>query len=198
MATNGVAVTVKQAIAGVTFENALHFFDSDDHTPTEWEQIVSTAWVADGSFAQVVQTTDVDYLGVNVRDIDGEHDGVDVAWSNAINSGQVAEETVPISLSMLYSLRTEHAGKVGKGRIYIAGVRHSLYAAEQLKWNLSGSSGLEVAPAGAVFAAAVADAGVTTTLAVFSRKNDAVYPVTDVLPRTLFGEQRRRSGRVTP
>jgi hypothetical protein len=197
MAIHGISVIVKQSIGGVPFENNIHLYDTGTHTPDEIATGVAQAWVSTGSIGDVVQTTDVHYLGFNIRNIDGVHDGVDTDWNNATDTGQLGTETAPISIALLYSLRTEHAGKSGRGRMYIAGVRHDLYASMQLKWNLSGSAGIDAAPAGLVFANAISDALDTATLAVYSRKNDAVYPVTNAIAQTLFGEQRRRSGRVS-
>lgn len=198
MAVNGVQVVVKQAIDGVPFENVIHLADTGSFDAEAIAGAVCDAWTGDNSFADVVQTTAVDYVGVNVRDIDGEHDGVDVAWTNGNTSGQISEETAPISLSLLYSLRTAHPGKRGRGRLYIAGVRHGAYASNQLKWNLTGSPGDETVGACLAFAAQLNGIRSSAQMAVYSRVNDVVYPITDARAQTLFGEQRRRSGRVSP
>jgi hypothetical protein len=198
MAANTFQCTIKQAIGGVPFVNVIHVIDPGDHTPDELATGLSSAWVASSSIGDVVQTTDVDYLGFNIRSLDGVHDGVDVAWANGQDTGNVATETAPISLALVYSLRTNHPGRSGRGRAFIAGVRHDLYAAKQLKWNLAGSAGAEVSPAFAVFAGEFADAVDGATIAVYSRKNDASYPLINPIPQSIFGEQRRRSGRVTP
>ena len=198
MAANGVAVVVKQAISGVPFENVIHMIDAGANTGNDISQAVESAWVGANSFADVVQTAAVKYLGTNVRNIDGVHDGEDFAWSNGIDEGQISDETAPISISLLYSLRTAHPGRTGRGRLYIAGVRHGAFAAEQIKWNLTGSPGDETVGAALAFGAHLTAALGDLTWAVFSRKNNQVYPITNAIAQTLFGEQRRRSGRVTP
>jgi len=196
MAVNGYLVTIKQAIGGVPFENVLAIYDTANTVPETLVTAVQEAWVAEGSFGDVVQTTDVDYLGSNYRDLDGDHDGIDFGWMAGVTSGQVATETAPISISMLYSMRTEHAGKSGRGRLYVAGVTHGAFASMQLKWNLSGSPGTDIAVAADTFRDLIPGGVATASWAVYSRKLDQVNVVTTTQAQELFGDQRRRNARV--
>jgi hypothetical protein len=179
---------------GQKMQNVLHAQDESGLlNEGDVADAFEAAWVAAGSIADVVQTTDISYLATVVRNITLNTDGLERAWQNSTDTGASGVETVPPLVALCYTFKTGFAGRSNRGRAFIGGVVHSLYASQQTRWNLTGSPGTDIAVAFDVFGTELTSRGLNHH--VYSRKNGTSKLVTDYVCREGLASQAPRARR---
>ena len=187
-------VGVVQHWDGQDMVNVIHVLDGSGVQDADTiAGVVSDAWVATNSIADVVQTTDISYKQLNCRDITANAAGVEIDWPNGTTTGQINEETTPPSVAVCFTVKSTQAGRSKRGRMYISGVRHSLYSSLKTRWDLGGSAGIEVSGAGEAFRSALDSGG--CPLQIYSRLHSSYVAAFTVLPHSGLASQRRRANR---
>ena len=183
-----------QTRAGKEFVNVIHCVDeTGSMDPSDVEAALGDAWVADNSFADVVQVDAVHYTATRLRDITNGLATIEIPWSNAITTGAASTEGWPPSVAMCYTVKTLLAGRSHRGRMYIGGGLHSAYNSTQTAFDLTGSAGVLCSGAGEAFRSAL-DAG-GLNLHVYSRKLGTSQLAFSVLPHAGLASQRKRANR---
>ena len=194
MAAKVWQVAVHQDWSGKPMVNVVYVRDGSG--VDDQDQIggfVMDAWCATDCFADIVQTVDIDYSHVVVRNITDNLSGVEIPWAGSLSSGSVNTETVPPSIAICYTLKTGVAGRSRRGRLFIGGVTHGLYASGQTSWSLGGSPGSTIKNAGQVFRDELDNSGLS--LVVWSRVLSEATIVTDVTMDSGLASQRPRAHR---
>jgi hypothetical protein len=154
---------------------------------------VEAAWNVTDGFSDVVQTIDISYVGTRLRNITANGDTIEEPWNAGTAGGTVNTETAPPSVALCYTLLTGAGGRSNRGRIFIGGVQHGLYASEQVQWALGGSPGTTIVGACDRFADELTSNGVN--LHVYSRKNNTSRIVTSTRCNPGLASQRHRANR---
>jgi len=194
MAAHLWELALRQKRASVEFVNVLHVLDgSGTQAVDDICANAEDAWVTTNSFADVVQTDSIQYVGWRARDITAGTTTVELDWQNATDTGSASTETMPPSVAMCYTVRTTLGGKSHRGRIYLGGIRHNLYNSTQTAFDLGGSAGILASGAGEAFRAALDGNGIP--LHVYSRKLSSYQVAFTVLPHAGLASQRKRANR---
>jgi hypothetical protein len=166
---------VRQTWAGKEFVNVITIIDTTGVAAFDTIAAnVEDAWTASNSFADVVQTDSIHYTGHRLRDITNNGATIEYDWQSSTDTGSASTETMPPSVALCYTVKTNTAGRSYRGRMFIGGVRHNLYNSSQTAFDLAGSAGVLASGAGEAFRASLDSAN--TPLGVYSRKLNIATP----------------------
>ena len=194
MAAKIWSVALRQGWGDTEMITALHVQNSSGTAPAQdIADAVAGAWCISNSFADVVQTTDISYLGFRMRNITDNLATVEADWNGSFATGQISSETIPPSVAMCYTIKTTLAGRSHRGRIYLGGLRHQVYASGQTSFDLSGSAGVLASGAGEAFRSECDNSG--NQLVVYSRHLASATVAFSVLPHPGLASQRKRANR---
>jgi hypothetical protein len=185
---------VRQTQEDVERVNVIHLISEDGADDAETVMdAVGTAWCGTASIARAVQTIDIHYVGLRARNITTGADASESPWTGGVSTGQINTETTPPGVAFVNTLRTGLAGRSNRGRMYLSGCRHNLYATQQTQWNLASSAGIEASGAVVTFLSLINGESSSLGLAVYSRKLGTARLVTEVIPRSGLGTIRNRN-----
>jgi len=187
-------VVMHQTMGGLQLENVFHVQAPLDADPQAVADDAGHAWTVGGSW-QAVQTSEVSYGLIDVQPYDGASAVTECSvLSYSTQQGDIGEAPAPIQCCGLVTLRSGTAGRSGRGRMYVSGIRNDYVVPDGTRWDLSiGSFALQ--DAADSWRLDLGAGGVTTSLMVYSPTTDSSLPITSTVFRPYFGTQRRRSER---
>ena len=159
-------------------------------------QSVADAWTSGSSFIDV-QTEDIIYKEIRVRNLSDELAEVVVPWADTGDSaaGNVAGDPVDPGSCLLFTLYSDFAGKSKRGRFYLGGAGRIALDSFSTAWDLSTSPGPVYASSMDTFMGDLASASVGFQLAVHSRKLNDAFVVARTVARTSICSQNQRARR---
>lgn len=118
-------VVIHFAHGSETWSNVLHY-TKGDFNDAELEALADLIDANEASNFKGIMSVDNSYVGVTAYDIRAS-DGSAFFNNDGAGAGTQSGDALPISTSMVVTLRTSARGRSGRGRLYIAGFEEAVW-----------------------------------------------------------------------
>jgi hypothetical protein len=139
-----------------------------------------------------VLSNELKIVGADYKSLDGVALQEGAQTLSADNVGEITGNSLPSTNAAIISLRTAHPGRTGKGRMFLPGIDESRSANSQVDATFIAAALNFVICMAASYFVGDPPASNQFVWVVRSRKDNAFYPITNAIPKTIVGSMRSR------